>query len=222
MALFDLLNGVEDPPKQQREEYALLLMGVISIRYTQGRYHRTLPEVRLDPSDVAQDVLMFLLRKTQTGRLRIDSEVRVESERPLVLLRLLYTSIYRFTCSAITEARRKHAEVAATDYYHATDSGGLEACSRSGDAAGAVAVIRDLDEAEDFVVGGIVTKTPAETEAVNQLWLCLSESFVTDGVLLSYDELPESIRKEREVSLELHARILARFNKYLTEVTSTQ
>ena len=190
----------------------MLLMWVINTTFISKRFDRTLPEVRLDPSDVAQDVLMFLTRKTP--------KIRLEHPEPKVLLQVMYTAIYRYVCSAASESKRKTGEVAASDYYSAGESDGLDGATRSDDSACAIGVMSDPDEAEDYVIGGIVASSSDEAATIEKIWLWVSDRFCQAGEFPAYRERPDYLVRRKDCTHELHALILSRFVKYLRDSAS--
>src|SRR5687768_11341891 len=51
---------------RRRNQYARLLINVVVLQFNQHGFRRRLPEIGLIPDDVAQEAVIFLLRKTCT------------------------------------------------------------------------------------------------------------------------------------------------------------
>jgi len=194
------------------DEYTRLLMHVIAISFRQNRWDRRLPQLRLDPQDVAQNCLQWIVPKSKTG-------LGLRSLEPLVLMGVLYTSFKRRVLDAIEEANRKgKREISATDYF--TVRGGVNDSESETPVAPDLPPMADIDRAidehsEDHVIGAIVTKTAAEADAADRLFRYMKTALVERHVLIPYHQLSPPIKAIPEVTLELHARIKANFYRFL-------
>jgi hypothetical protein len=199
---------------KQLDEYTRLLMHVIALSFRNNRWDRRLPQLRLDPQDVAQDCLRWIVPKSKGG-------LGLRSLEPLVLMQVLYTSLKRRVLDAINEAVRKSSrEIAATDYF--TVRGGVNDSESETQASPDLPRVSEIEKAidsrsEDYVIGPIVTKTAAEADAAEKIFKCMKMVLVKEHALIPFDRLSPSIQEIPEVTLELHARIKARFYRFLGE-----
>jgi hypothetical protein len=201
-----------DPPvgeplcRYDQDDYALLLMNVISLQFKSHGWTRSLLKVGLDPEDVAQDLVRHLLRKTKT------MEIRAIADGYRPLLTFLNQAIKWFVITQIQSRERKGArELAATDYY--TDRG------RPADEAGheppplPEPVDQEhlnavLEECEDAVIGDVVTANAREFDALERAFVLMRDALLEKHAVPPHRALPYELRME--VSIELHGLVAAR------------
>lgn len=206
--LFQKHSSPEGLDRWQLDEYTRLLMHVVAIGLRKGRWDRSMPKLRIDPADVAQEILAWLVQKTRGG-------MGLRSPAPLVLLATLYTTITRRIVDAVgRSSRRTSREILESDYYcivgSQDDSGGPQAATDAPDVAD---VFRAIDRCESKVLGDL-----ADREIARELYRSMRVSLQQRHALPGYHELPQTIREHQEMTIELHAQIQQRFLRLLAEL----
>jgi hypothetical protein len=213
--LYALFNGYQTDTlsKLELDEYSRLLMVVVANAFHSNDFLRKLPQIRLDPQDVAQEAVGHLMRKTRTMRLN----------HPCwrVLLWVMNVSVRRIvTTIAKNKRSRDGREMPATDYY--VDHGRPEEAAGTADAIAAVEtpgereLFAALGGAEDQILGDIPVKKPLTVDAVERLFRHLVRSMITGASLPTHANLPTTLKQE--VSLELHALVASRVVRFVGEL----
>jgi hypothetical protein len=184
---------------------------VIAISFNRNRWLHRLPESGIDPVDMAQECLRWVEKKSRGG-------MGLKNQLPLCLLAVLYTSLTRYVLSALSESRRRSREITATDYYCIRGSIGDRSDEKPAqdDAPEMPALAHALNECEDYVIGSMPI-TGNALGPIEETFRYLRDSMRDQHCIVPHRSLPHHLREHHEVSLERHAYIAYRLNRFVRE-----
>lgn len=201
--LFELFQKhvAGNPTAQERQEYACQLMVYISANMGRRKWFASLRKRRLDPEDVAADLLMFLLRKTPS--------IRLEYPCVKVLLKVFNVAIYRRLISEVRQQKLILEELPATDWCE--EDGSRFAFTQAPQTPFITHLERAMREAEDAICQG----QWADQLSICVLYRYLCRMVVRQNTILTYNQLPP--RLARRISPDQHTVVSYRLNRFIRE-----
>lgn len=196
----------------ERRRYGQMLMHVVSFQFSKKKWVDSLPHVRLDPRDVAQDLVSHLYRKTPVFMVPNRPELNPphpknppKSCKPgqewKVMLAQFYCAV-RMRCATIVEERKTRAwEVPLTDCAKRNGGDGeapsvglkpIEAVARG--VQPLVNLEAFLRAAEPRLTNGVYGANASE---IQLLYRYLCRRLARDGVSVAWGNLPDQ-RPARE------------------------
>jgi hypothetical protein len=201
--------------RDETDEYARLVMVVVANNFASNDWVKTLPQLRLDPQDVAQSTVMMLLRKSATPSMALRT--------PCVktMLKMLNVAIYNFVMTHVLHGKRKQGrETPSTDYYGENSNGSEPHCADvAADRVNEPELFELLRAAEDDIIGDIPIRKPISVNAVERLYRHCIWRLKRDRVMTPYNDLPKWFFR-RKVPIELHGLIVARINRFVRRYCS--
>lgn len=186
---------------RERDEFCRLLMHFVAIKFAKEKWLGRLPQAGLDPRDVAQDLVEFLLRKSPgiTVRAWVARPDLPTKDRYKLLFWILNTSMKKRVATLIGERRAKVQEQPATDRMRrrgrdGNEDRGLDTIAGPASASSYFdesGVLRRLfEEKLDDVCGGV----DGDINDVLKLYRYQRMSLLGRGRLVPYNELPQRLR----------------------------
>lgn len=202
-------KGLGPPPtREEANLYALRCMEVVSLQFSKHRWLDSLPHVRLDPRDVAQDLLAHVIRKTPVFKL--DAACEIPGTEWKMTIAQFNTAI-RMRCATLVEdAKRRMQEAPTTDCIRReAEAQGSDLADRPVEAVarGSMPAVRlgdFLRAAEERIcarVPGERTRFAEDAGGISRLYRMQCRRVTLGGPMLAYDELPGRL-KSRVTALQ--------------------
>jgi len=200
-----------------RDHYCRLLMCLVKINFDNEKWVKRLPEKNLEPQDVAQDLLEFLLRKTLA--FRMNRRPINKGEEWKVLIKGFNLALRRRVATLIEEAGRQEHVRPMTQVF-----GRAEERERRGEAKPVEAVARAEDPRVDLrrLLGAaedaVCRPVAGDVFLVLALYRHQRHRLLKHKGLAGYAELPAWMR--RRVTPTQHLQVTARLNMVLRGVVA--
>lgn len=200
---FELYQKVSSRTASEREkdDYLRLLMVFISANLGRGKWIASLRKKRLDPEEVAADLLLFLYRRSEDNRFALKVPIAP------VLLQALNTAVFRFLVSQVRKGNGLPSTTAASQVGPEDEDpmGVLDVAGPETPSVRRLSLY--LREAEDRVLRDV----PGDVFALLALYRLMCRAVVRQNLMLPLAQVPTRLR--RRLSVEQHAIVSYRLGR---------